>query len=248
MTIGIRVFKSEEALHRASAERVAELASEAISRHGAFFLALSGGITPQGLYRVLAEPQIAANIDWSKVQVYFGDERCVSPEHPDSNYRMANETLLSHVPLPPQNLHRITCERSAEEAAESYAREVGISVPISENHLPRFDLVLLGLGLDGHVASLFPGTGILHKRVPVAAVFVDNLNAWRVSFTLPVINNALHVLLLAAGAKKADVVRHVLRSGAGAMPLPVQMIKPAGEFEWYLDAEAARDLHLATEP
>jgi len=235
------LFPDEAALHRAAAERVTQLAAEALAARSGFYLALAGGNTPAGLYSTLAGAEFAPRIDWSRVHLYFGDERNVPPTHHDSNYRMARERLLDRVPLPATQVHRIAGEQAPESAAADYARVVGDTVP-AEQGVPRFDLVLLGLGLDGHVASLFPETDILHKRRLAAAVFVPKLDAWRVSLTLPVINHARHVLLLAAGAKKADIVRHVLRGAPGAHTLPVQLVKPQGTFEWYLDAEAARHL------
>jgi 6-phosphogluconolactonase len=243
--IATHVFRREQALHDASAERVVQLATEVLNARHGFYLALAGGNTPAGLYRALARPEFASRIDWGRVHIYFGDERCVPPQHGDSNYRMAREHLLDRVPLPAAQIHRIPGEKAAEDAANEYTRTVTDTVPM-EHHLPRFDLVLLGLGLDGHVASLFPGTDILHQRKAAAAVYVEKLDAWRVSLTLPVINNARHVLLLVAGAKKADVVRHVLRGAPGADLLPVQMLKPNGGLEWYMDAEAAR--YLGKEP
>jgi 6-phosphogluconolactonase len=241
MHIATHVFRNEQALFQACAARVVQLAADALDARNSFFLALSGGNTPAGLYSALASAEFASRLDWSRSHIYFGDERCVPADHRDSNYRMARERLLDQVPVPQSQVHRIAGEMAAEDAANAYAREVNDTVP-TEHHLPRFDLILLGVGLDGHVASLFPNTDILHKRKTAASVYVEKLDACRVSLTLPVINNARHVMLLVAGAKKADVVRHVLRGAPGADPLPVQMLKPNGVLEWYLDADAARQL------
>jgi 6-phosphogluconolactonase len=241
MNVRTHVFRTELTLHQAGAERILQIGAEAIAARNAFYVALAGGNTPAGMYRQLARPEMLARLDWQRTHVYFGDERCVAIDHCDSNYRMARERLLDQVPLPPAQVHRIAGEKPADQAADEYARELTETVP-AEHNLPRFDLVLLGVGLDGHVASLFPHTEILQKRRPAAAVYVDKLEAWRVSITLPVINNARHVMLLVSGAKKADIVRHVLRGAPGAHTLPVQMVRPDGDLEWYLDAEAASQL------
>ncbi|MFA5529154.1 MAG: 6-phosphogluconolactonase [Thiohalomonadaceae bacterium] len=238
----IHILGDEPALHRASAERVVQLAAASVHARGSFHLSLAGGRTPEGLYATLATPEFAGRMDWSCTHVYFGDERVVPPDHPDSNYRMARERLLSHVPLPEGNVHRIAGEQPAAQAAADYAAVLARSVPLDQG-MPRFDLVLLGLGLDGHIASLFPDTTALTSTdTSVIPVYVEKLQAWRVSLTYPVLDRARHLILLVAGAKKADVVRRALHEIVGPAPLPVQRLRPQGAVEWFLDAQAAAGL------
>lgn len=242
------ILQDERSLHRDSAERVVQIAAESIAAHGGFYLSLSGGKTPEGLYRQLATAEFAERIDWSRTHVYFGDERAVPPDHHDSNFRVANDLLLARVPIPGDQVHRIAGEQPADQAAAEYARLLTRTVPLGENNLPCLDLVLLGVGLDGHIASLFPGTDVLmNYKVPVAPVFVEKLQAWRVTLTFPMLNKARHLMLLVASAKKADVVRQALCELPGAHPLPVQMLRPVGEIEWFLEAEAGRHLCRGTD-
>jgi len=221
---------------------VVELAREAIAARGVFHLALAGGSTPKTLYRLLAQPRHAARIEWSRVHVWFGDERCVPYDHPDSNYRMAREALLDRVPLPPAQIHPMpTALSRLRLGATEYARLLRMLLPRDPAGHPVFDLVLLGMGPDGHTASLFPGTCGLHERERlVAAAYVDKLHAWRITLTLPAINAARHVMFLIAGAEKAAPLAHAM---AGAVPpLPVQRVAPSGELEWWLDTAAAAQL------
>ncbi|MFZ5592930.1 MAG: 6-phosphogluconolactonase [Pseudomonadota bacterium] len=237
----LHIHDTAEALHHACAQRFAELATQAIAARGQFHVALSGGTTPRSLYQRLATPQFASRIDWRRVHVWFGDERTVPPDHPDSNYRMARESLLDHVPIPPAQVHRIEAEK--EGGADDYEALLNEYIAASETAVPQFDLVLLGLGPDGHIASLFPDTAILRERDRlVAAVWVAKLNTWRISLTLPVIDNARHVLLLVAGTGKAEIVREIFTDAPRAVPYPVQMLAPAGALEWHLDAAAAQYL------
>jgi 6-phosphogluconolactonase len=245
MNDNIHVCKSEQALHERAAAYIAKQANEAVFAHNVCHIALAGGTTPAGLYRTLARPAFASKIQWARTHIWFGDERCVAPDHPESNFRMARINLLDRVPLPQANIHRIQGELAPEQAAADYARRVAKEVA-AVNKLPRFDLILLGVGTDGHVASLFPGTDIVGRTEIAAAVHVPALDAWRISLTLPVINNANHVVVLAAGEKKADVVRRALQGAPEPQALPVQMVKPAGDLHWYLDASAAAQLR--TEP
>lgn len=238
-----RIFTSNEALIQASATCLRDRVIESINDHGSFHLALAGGSSPKTLYQLLATSAFTESIDWDKVHIYFGDERCVAPEHADSNYRMAKESLLDHVPIPATQIYRMEGEKDPAEAASAYASLLKQHLPHADNGAPEFDLVLLGLGADGHTASLFPDTDILDKTdTPVAAVYVDKLECWRISLTLPIINQARYVMLLVAGAQKADIIRHLWHHIEGAALLPVQQVKPAGELLWMLDSEAARYL------
>lgn len=240
----VHIFSDENELFERCAGRIVEIGTSAIAERGNFHFALAGGTTPQGLYRRLSEPRLASELDWTRCQIFFGDERAVPPDHRDSNYRMAREALLDHIVLPAENIHPISTEKELQEAARDYGHLLKTALPHDGGRMPVFDLILLGMGADGHVASLFPGTDILAKKnTPVAAVYVEKLEAWRISLTLPAINHARHVLILVSGEKKADIVRHVLGGMPETNPLPVQRIHPSGELEWYLDAAAAHYLH-----
>lgn len=243
MSSVVRIFPDLAALSAAAARRVAELAAHAISCRGAFHIALSGGATPRHLYERLAGMPVRAEIDWLNVHVYFGDERCVPPDHPDSNFGMADAALLAHVPIPRAQVHPIAADLAyVRQHATAYSAVLGAHLPVV-NKTPQFDLVLLGLGPDGHVASLFPATGsVLSETRAVTAVYADSMRAWRISITLPVINHARNVLLFASGAGKADILARVFREDSSIKLLPVQRIKSEGVLEWYLDHAAAAQM------
>lgn len=237
----LTIQADRDRLFRAVARRLAAAARRDVAGRGAFHWALAGGSTPEGLYRLLAGPDFAHRVPWAGVHVWFGDERCVGPDHPDSNYRMAREALLDHVPLPPAQVHRMPGEAPPAEAASGYAAALRAELPEGPGGAPVLDLVLLGLGPDGHVASLFPGTAGLEAAEPAAAVHVPKLDAWRLSLTLPVLNAARRVWILASGPDKAAVVREAL-APPGPAPLPVQRLASAGEWVWFLDEAAAAEL------
>lgn len=238
MTTRIQVFADAEVLSLAAAERVVASATAAIAQRGAFHLVLAGGSTPKRLYEQLATPEFRRRVDWSRVQVYFGDERSVPPDHPDSNFRMANTALLQPLALDPSQVHRMQGEhQDLEQAARDYARIVQQRVP-QQNQWPAFDLVLLGMGDDGHTASLFPQTTALKERDRlVAPVYVDKLNTWRLTLTYPAINHAHQVLFLIAGSGKAQRLAEVLTSQP--VDYPVKHVQPRGDLLWYLDEAAA---------
>lgn len=228
-----------------AAARVIAIGGDAIARRGTFHLALSGGTTPRQLYRALAQPDRRKRLDWGCVHLYFGDERAVPPDHPDSNFRMARETLIDHIPTPAAQVHRMPADPAhIEEAAQAYARVLATHLPQDAAGMPVFDLILLGLGTDGHTCSLFPGTGILAERErSVAAVHAPHQDNWRLSLTYPVLNAARHLLFLVAGADKAAVMARICNpSAAAAARLPVEHIAPAGAVEWHLDRAAAGSL------
>jgi 6-phosphogluconolactonase len=219
-----------------------QLAHEAIAARGAFHVALSGGTTPRQLYERLAAPDYAFRLEWNRTFIYFGDERAVWPDDEQSNYRMAQEALLSRVSIPPAQVFRIQAERAdLKKVALDYSRMLAMTLPLAPNGIPQFDLLLLGMGDDGHVASLFPGTDALTEpRKLVVPVYVERLDSWRVSSTFNLINHARHVVLLACGKAKAAIVRRALRQAPAAEPLPVQLVKPVSStLEWRLDNEAA---------
>jgi 6-phosphogluconolactonase len=245
MQVQIRLSADLEALSTAAAKRWVALAAGAIAARGEFHVALSGGATPKRLYERLAAVPFAREIDWSCVHIYFTDERCVPPDHQDSNFHMASEALLRHVLIPPEQIHRIGVSLVyIRQDAAAYAELLRKHLPKSEEGMPQFDLVLLGLGPDGHIASLFPAAGIAvterEDRYAVA-VYADRLNAWRISLSLPVIAHARHILMLAAGEKKAGIVRRAL-GAPESPPLPVQRLQPVYEMEWYLEQAAATQL------
>lgn len=234
----ITVADDRQGLYRAVAERLAAAAQMDVAGRAAFHWALAGGSTPEGLYRLLAGEDFTGRIPWPRVHAWFGDERCVPPDHPDSNYRMAVTALLDHVPV--GGVHRMAGEADPHEAADAYARELErvLSAP---GGVPVLDLVLLGLGPDGHVASLFPDTAALGSEDPVTAVYVPHLDTWRLSLTLPVLNAARRIWLLASGPDKAAIAGAAL-ADPGSRRLPVQRLAPRGEWTWFLDAAAAAEL------
>lgn len=237
----IRVLDDLDAVTAAGRERFLAAAARAIRDHGVFRVALAGGSTPKKLYSEL----VGAPIDWSKVLVFFGDERCVPPAHADSNYRMAREAFLSKVVIPGTNVHRIYAESGdVHAAAAEYEDELERVWGLIHHEMPRFDLVLLGLGPDGHTASLFPGTQALTEtKKRVVANFVDKLGLWRVTFTAPVINAAREVVFLVSGADKATALSEVLEGPRDPARLPAQLVQPEdGELVWLVDRAAAAKL------
>lgn len=237
----IVVVGNSEELAREAAQRFTDLALEAVEFRGRFSVALSGGSTPAALYRLLAENPYRHQIPWAGVHLFWGDERCVPPDDPGSNYRMANETLIAGVPIPPENVHQIRGELEPQMAARAYERELH---DFFCGPRARFDLVLLGLGNDGHTASLFPDSPVLneteHLTAAVQAHYQDRPTD-RVTLTLPAINTARAVMFLVAGADKAGIARAVLEGPA--QQSPAQRVRPsAGQLTWLLDIAAAADL------
>lgn len=240
------VVKDLGALAHAALRLFVDAATTAIAERGSFSVALAGGGTPKALYELLAKGEPTRPMwpfDWNRVNVFFGDERCVPPDHADSNYKMAYDTLLSKVPIPPSNVHRMKGEiEPANEAAKEYGQT--LKHMFGDGGL---DLVLLGMGDDGHTASLFPGTPALdetHHRV--VAQFVEKSTtgrSWRITMTAPFINKAREVAVLVAGAGKADRVAEVLNGPRDPHRLPIQMIDPSsGRLVWLLDEAAAGKL------
>lgn len=232
ITPEIKVLPSPAEIAKEAAERIVAAAGAAEQ----FSFVLSGGSTPKALYELLATEDFRDRIDWGRCHIYFGDERCVPPDHADSNYRMAKLALLSKVPIPGDNIYRIRGEINPNDAAIEYGKM------LKERFGDRGpDLVLLGMGDDGHTASLFPGTEALketHHRC--VANYVEKFKAWRVTLTAPFINRAENVLILAAGAGKAARLQEVLEGPQEPDRLPIQLIKPAsGKLSWLLDSAAA---------
>jgi 6-phosphogluconolactonase len=242
----LRVLEDLDHVAQASSDEFVARAQRAIEHHGRFTVALSGGSTPKALHQVLVErtKKNPALVDWSRVQIFFGDERHVPPDHPDSNFRMANETLLSKVPVPKENIHRILCEKPAEEAADAYDAELVNAFNLKgADQLPRLDLILLGMGPDGHTASLFPGTAAVQElKKRVVANWVPKMNTWRVSFTRPVLNQPECVLLMVCGQDKANPLHEVMGQGSPDT-YPVKYVQPThGDLIWIVDRASASGL------
>jgi 6-phosphogluconolactonase len=243
----IAVEASAADLFHAAAEEFAAVGRTAIGAHGRFTVALSGGSTPKALYSLLASKY--ANFAWNRVFLFFGDERHVPPTDPESNYRMANEALLSQVEIPPENVFRVQAENpDADAAASLYEADVRRFFELQSGEFPRFDFILLGMGPDGHTASLFPDSSALNEQSRlVVANWVAKFNTYRLSFTFPVLNHAAEVMFMVCGADKADMVQQVLE-GKGLPPLPSQRVAPPdGKLLWMLDQAAASRLNSSRE-
>ena len=243
MRASVTVVASTAALAEEAAQALAGAAEEAVRRTGRFTLALSGGGTPERLYARLASPPFRSRIDWAWVHVFWGDERCVPPDHPDSNYRLAYESLLSKVAVPPERIYRMRGEDpDPERAAESYGRELRRVFSLKPGERPRFDLILLGLGADGHTASLFPGSPALNETTRLAvAVHAGPVKAYRLTLTLPVLNAAARVIFLVSGEEKAEALRAALKGGASPS-CPASLVRPEHGTTWLVDRAAAASL------
>jgi 6-phosphogluconolactonase len=225
----LEVLDDAAAVAHAVAERFVNAAVESVAAHGSFRVALAGGSTPKAAYRLLAEPPFRPRVDWSRVEVFFGDERCVPPDHADSNYRMASEALLQKVAIPPEKVHRMQGEAAPEDAAATYAAALaGLGRPL--------DLVLLGMGADGHTASLFPETTALAAEEPAVAVYVPKLEAWRVTMSAPFLSAAARVVVSTVGGEKAEALKLALEGPPGAVP--IQLVR-AADLTWIVDRAAA---------
>jgi 6-phosphogluconolactonase len=236
----LHILADTDALSAALADYWLRLSQQAVAQRGRFAVALAGGSTPRHLYQTLAQAPYRDAVAWDKVWVFFGDERSVPRDHPESNFNMAREALLSHVPIPPEQLFpMVDPARDAAQNAVAYAGQLQDNLPLTQDNWPIFDLVLLGMGDDGHTASLFPGTDILgQEQQSVAAVYVDKLATWRVSLTYPCINHSRHVAVLVAGKGKAQTLQQVAQAEPGTFP--IQGISPlTGELHWFMDRAAA---------
>lgn len=240
----LQILDTADALFEAAAAEFAALVKEAVKSQGRFAVALAGGSTPKRLYALLAA-QYGKSLPWQNVYFFFGDERHVPPDDPDSNYRMANEALLSKIPLPPENVFRIKAEKDAEAAAEEYEQTLRRFFTLKENDIPSLDLVLLGIGPDGHTASLFPGTAALNEnRRLVVANQVPKMKTLRITVTYPVLNHARVVMFLVSGADKTRIVREVLKNTKAN--LPSQRVCPeSGKLLWMIDRDAGASLQAS---
>jgi 6-phosphogluconolactonase len=239
----VECFSDRDEMLRVEAERVVAQASDCVARRGRFLICLAGGATPKPLYEILSSDSFARRIEWPRVHVFWGDERCVSPDHSASNYRMAREALLDQVPLPPTNIHRIRGEDEPSAAAAAYEELLRDFFGTRETAAtPSFDLVLLGMGPDGHTASLFPGSAAAQEmRRWVVATRGPEPESWRVSLTTVLINAAENVTFLISGSNKAERLKEVLEGPPDL--LPAQRIRPTqGSLHWMIDEAAAARL------
>jgi 6-phosphogluconolactonase len=228
------------ALAQKGVELFQQKAHDAIAAQGRFAVALSGGSTPKAMFALLAREPDRSAIDWAKVYIFWGDERCVPPDHADSNYHMTNEALLSQVPLPPENIFRMQGEKEPAQAAREYATQ--LRQFFQTETTPRFDLVFLGMGADGHTASLFPGTRALHAEANEIVVenYVEKLKTYRLTLTATTINHARCIVFLVGGTDKAATLKAVLQGDYQPDLYPSQLIQPVnGTLLWIVD-EAAR--------
>jgi 6-phosphogluconolactonase len=235
-------FKDEEMLARGAAERFVAAAEEALRRSGRFTVVLAGGATPEPAYRLLASPRYRRQVSWTRSMLLFGDERCVPPDDEQSNFRMARAALIEHVDVPPNRVYRIEGEREPAEAAERY--EMILRDLFIDEEAPHFDLLLLGMGADGHTASLFPGTEALEEKERwVVANRVSEQNGWRITLTYPALCAAHRIIFLITGAEKARTVAEAFGGLEHDTPYPCERVIPVdGTREVLLDAAAAAAL------
>jgi len=235
----VEILKGTAALAEQAAKRFTALAAKAWQEHRAFTVALAGGTTPKALYLVLGSEPYRTKMDWSRIEFFFGDERAVPPDHPDSNYRLANESLFRPAGVDPERIHRMKGEmENLSAAADLYASELRV---LASDDCPHFDLVLLGLGSDGHTASLFPHSRALQERTRWVLPILDAPKPpqRRLTLTVPVLNAARQVIFLVSGEKKARAVREVLQGTAPADDYPAKLVRPGPDrLLWLVDAEA----------
>jgi 6-phosphogluconolactonase len=239
--VRVRVFKDMDELSRAAADFFKTIAQESIVAKGRFAVALSGGSTPRLFYSLLGSSPYVDAMDWSRIHIFWADERCVSQDQPESNYKLAYDMFLSRVPIQVENIHRIRGEEGPDKAAQAYEYELRDF--ISDSGMPIFDLVILGTGEDGHTASLFPGSdAVLEMTMLAVPVFLERPKISRVTLTLSVLNHTAHVLFLAAGCAKADIVRDILEGGE-TQAYPAGQVRPvSGDVFWFIDRQAAGKL------
>lgn len=240
----IRILTTPQELFAAAGEEVVRATNEAVKERGRFTVALSGGSTPKNLFNLLAT-NARNSLPWDRMFFFWGDERHVPPKDPESNYRMADEAMLSKVPVPAENVFRMAGENpDAAAAAESYEQTLRKFFQLNPGEFPRFDLILLGMGPDGHTASLFPGTaGLQEKSRLVIANWVEKLKTHRLTFTLPVLNAARCVAFLVSGTDKAPALRAVLEDNVPGDQYPSKLVQPKdGKLIWFLDRAAASEL------
>ena len=237
----VKVFSNYQALIHSAVAYFIDLAETSIQERGAFFVALSGGSTPQPLYRSLAALHNQARIAWDRVHLFWGDERNVPADHPDSNFRMVNDALIDHVQIPRKNIHRVPTEMDLWQAAEHYEREMH---RVFEEEMPNFDLLLLGMGEDGHTASLFPhSAGLFEERRWFIANFAPEKETWRFTLTKNAINSARNIIVLVRGHTKAVKLADVFIGSPDPYSKPIQLIEPInGQIIWMVEKASAKHL------
>ncbi len=238
----VQVLSDLEAISHKAAEVFVNVSRTCTASQGKFSVAISGGSTPRKLYSLLGSAEYSPQVEWQRVHFFWVDERCVPKEHEESNFKAAFDRLLSKISLPDENIHRVKGEEDPDQAAREYEEEVRkfFGMP----GLPMFDLVILGIGEDGHTASLFPGSKLLKERIRLAApVYLKKPNRNRITLTLPVLNNAAQIIFLVAGQSKAGIVYEILGDGQRKERYPAGLINPAqGDLTWLIDREAAQKL------
>ena len=238
----LEIVPDKEALVQQAVEYFIETAQEQIGDKGVFTVALSGGSTPKPVYAELAKPENRERVDWEKVQLFWGDERPVSTDDPQSNYRMVRETLLDQIDIPAENVHRVPAEMDVRMGAFQYEEELRA---FFSGEWPTFDFVFLGMGNDGHTASLFPHSAGLNEDFRwFIANYAPSMDSWRLTLTAPAINAARFILVLVEGVGKADRLKMVLGDPREPDEMPIQMIDPSqGEMVWLVDQAAAKDIN-----
>jgi 6-phosphogluconolactonase len=238
----ISVFNSVDDFEQETAEEIVRSMQGAIRDRGIGYIVLSGGETPKGVYRRFGTDPLRQLVDWSRVRIFFSDERCVAPDDPQSNFYVAERELLSRVNLVAENIHRMRVELGPEKAAADYEE---VLRNFLDHDAPRFDVIMLGIGEDGHTASLFPSTEVLGDESRWArAVNVPRLNSWRVTLTFPAINAGREVFVLASGQSKASIIERALATKTPTKEIPITLVRPSqGSLRWMLDRQAAAGLN-----
>jgi 6-phosphogluconolactonase len=242
----VKIVPDSATLAHEAAQEFHRVAEAAVRERGQFSVALSGGNTPRAVYSSLASEH--KELPWDSIHIFFGDERHVPPDHPDSNFRMATESLLSKVPIPETNVHRIRAELDAEAAAAEYDQQLVNFFHLGNQDWPRFDLIFLGIGEDGHTASLFPGSQALTETSRrVAGNWVEKFQTFRITLTFPVLNHAAEAVFLVSGSGKAQILSQVL--SPGTRKFPAQNVQPEnGRLLWLVDQDAGSLLRVAAPP
>jgi 6-phosphogluconolactonase len=237
----IQIWKTRNELELSVAEKIYEVICRTLKEKTQCCIVLSGGETPRNVYRRIGLDETNKGIDWNRVQVFFTDERAVTPEDPQSNYGMVQREWISHISIPQSNVHRINGELEPKSAAQKYEQEIR---KVFGQDPVVFDLVLLGIGEDGHTASLFPGTdAVLEKEAFVMSTFVQQFKSWRVTLTVPILNAAHEIIFLAMGKKKASIIQRILEKNTPDIKLPATLIQPPqGTLCWIIDEEAGSEL------
>lgn len=233
------IFDDRDDLMMGAADEIATQAQEAVKKTGRFTLCLSGGSTPRRLYELLASEPWVKQMPWGKTHIFFGDERCVNQMDAQSNFKMITDALLSKVPIPKSNIHApVGQDGNPEESAREYEQQLAEFF----GNQPVFDLVLLGLGTEGHTASIFPNSpAVGEKQKSVMAYRVDDEHGWRLTMTLPVINSARHIMFLVAGTEKQDIVGQIFSQTTNGHAIPATLVEPqTGMLSWYMDEAAAQ--------